>query len=44
MLQSLLADPQKPRPGEPPPRFCNNLRYTRGGIEAIDHMERPSGN
>jgi uncharacterized protein (TIGR03435 family) len=34
----IVADPQKPkqvRPGEPPPRFCNNLRYTRGGIEAI---------
>jgi uncharacterized protein (TIGR03435 family) len=33
-----VADPQKPapvRPGEAPPRFCNNLLYTRGGIEAI---------
>jgi uncharacterized protein (TIGR03435 family) len=34
----VVADPQKPRQvalGEPAPRFCNNLRYTRGGIEAI---------
>jgi uncharacterized protein (TIGR03435 family) len=34
----VVADPQKPtpvRPGETPSRFCNNLRYTRGGIEAI---------
>lgn len=34
----MVADPQKPtrvQPGEPPPRFCNNLRYTRGGIDAI---------
>jgi len=34
----MVADPQKRtpvRPGEAPPRFCDNLRYTRGGIEAI---------
>jgi uncharacterized protein (TIGR03435 family) len=33
-----VADPQKPSltgPGDAPARFCNNPRYTRGGIEAI---------
>ncbi len=33
-----VADPQKPmpvRPGEAPPRLCNNLRHTRGRVEAI---------
>jgi uncharacterized protein (TIGR03435 family) len=33
----IVANPQKPptaRPGDPPPRLCNNLHVTRGGIEA----------
>jgi uncharacterized protein (TIGR03435 family) len=34
----IAPDPQKPpssRPGDPPPRLCNNLRMTKGGIEAV---------
>ncbi len=34
----MVADPQQPppvRPGETPPRLCNNLRHTRGRVEAI---------
>jgi len=34
----IVADPQKPptvRPGDRPPRLCNNLHFTRGGIEAV---------
>jgi len=34
----IVADPQKPRlagPGEAPPRFCDNLHFTKGGIEAV---------